>query len=46
MYNVPAPGTPPTPELGTPTALIGLSHPVSMIILYKKYVIHENNAVP
>jgi hypothetical protein len=35
MYNVPAPGTPPTPGLGTPTALIGPSHPVDMIIYIK-----------
>jgi hypothetical protein len=33
MDNVPSPGTPQAPGLGTPTALIGPSHPVSIIIL-------------
>jgi hypothetical protein len=44
MYNIPFPGTPPTPGLGTPTALIGPSHPKNDH-LYQKYVIHENSVV-
>jgi hypothetical protein len=37
MYNVPAPGTLPAPGLGTPTALIGPSHP-KHDLLYKNTI--------